>query len=257
MNLTEYKPTSQLKPFIKSYRIIESEEGQVNRVLPNTSFALAFCVKGQVSYVSGKGEFILPAITFSGTRKSVRLIKYAPQTKMIIVLFNETGVSAFFNKGIHELYEQSVSLNNYFSESEISETEEQLQLTQDNTRRIGIIEQFLISKCTPNKTDSLVLDAITKINSAKGNIRIKELANELYISQDAFEKRFRRVTGSTPKQFSHIVKMNSAIWQRHTLPSFMDMAYQNGYYDQSHFNKDFKIFTGQTPGDFFDSAMYW
>ncbi|NBP68757.1 MAG: AraC family transcriptional regulator, partial [Cytophagia bacterium] len=39
--------------------------------------------------------------------------------------------------------------------------------------------------------------------------------------------------------------------------SFIDMALANNYYDQSHFNKDFKRFTGQMPTDFFKSASYW
>ena len=104
---------------------------------------------------------------------------------------------------------------------------------------------------------TLISAAISKINAVNGNVRIKELIKEFHISQDAFEKRFRKITGATPKQFSHIVKMNSAIRQYQTVPSFLDMAFENGYYDQPHFNKDFKSFTGQTPTDFFRSASYW
>lgn len=257
MNLTEYLPSNRLKPFIKSFRIIESKEGQVNRVLPNTSFSLAFCIKGQVSYVRDKDKLQLPVSTFSGLRKSVRLINYAPQTTVIIVLFKESAVSAFVKQGVHELYEQSVSLDNYFPPSEISIIEEKLESTLVNNERIEIIERFLLSRCILNNTDKLIAEAIAKINSAKGNIRIKELASELYISQDAFEKRFRKIAGATPKQFSHIIKMNAAVRQCQTNPSFLDIAHENGYYDQPHFNKAFKVFTGQTPTDFIKLPRYW
>lgn len=257
MNLTEYLPTNQLKSFIKCYRVIESQDGLVNRVLPNTSFSLAFRTKGQVSYLNDNSNIILPATTLSGLRKSVRLINYSSQTTTIIVLFKESCASAFFGKGIHELYEESVSLDNYFSGSEISVVEEQLESTDDTKKRIQLIEHFLISKLTHFKTDDLISEVIAKISSVNGNIRIKELAKEFYISQDALEKRFRRMTGATPKQFSHIIKMNFAIHQYKTVPSLLNVAFENGYYDQAHFNKDFKNFTGQTPTDFFRSDSYW
>jgi AraC-like DNA-binding protein len=257
MNLTEYLPTNKLQPYIKSYLVIESIEGQVNRVVPNTLFSLAFCTRGQVSYVNADSKIILPAITLSGLRKSARLIKYAPQTTTIIVLFKESCTSAFFGRGIHELYDQSVSLDNYFLQSEISMIEEQLALSNGNKEKIRIIEAFLQSKLMRFNADELISEVIRKINSVHGNVRIKELAKEFYISQDALEKRFRKVTGATPKQFSNIVKMNFAIRQYTNDPSFLNIAFENGYYDQPHFNKDFKNFTGQTPTDFFRAPLYW
>jgi AraC-like DNA-binding protein len=255
--MVTYMPTDLLRPFIKAYRIIESQEEIVNRVLPDTSFAIAFRFRGQISYVNDTRKTTLPIATFSGLRKSVRLINYAPKTAALIVLFKETGVSAFFKQPLHTLFEGSVSLDNFFPQSEISIIEERLAEAENNQTKIAVMEQFLYSKLFYNKSDSLVSEAIAKIYYKNGMIRISELANGLYISQDAFEKRFRKVTGTTPKQFSSIVKMKAIIRQNPVPSSFLDIALENGYYDQPHFNKDFKLFTGQTPTDFFKSASYW
>lgn len=257
MRIEEYIPSGILKSFIKSYRIIESRHELVNRVVPSTSFALAFRFKGQISYINQGSITTLPGTIFSGLRKSVRLINYAADTGALIVLFNDTGVSAFFRNPLHELYEESVSLDTFFPSSEISIVEDQLSNTESNRRKIDIIERFLSSKLIYNKPDQLVTQAIALIYSKNGMIRMGELAAGLYISQDAFEKRFRKVTGTTPKQFSTIVRMNAIIRQTDSSPSFLDMALENGYYDQSHFNKDFKLFTGQTPTEFFKSASFW
>ncbi|WP_417359664.1 helix-turn-helix domain-containing protein [Galbibacter sp.] len=199
----------------------------------------------------------MPVTTFSGLRKSVRLINYTPQTSALIVLFKETGVSAFFKQPLHELFEKSVPLDNFFAYSEISIIEERLDELNNNKKRIAVIEQFLCSKLSHNTTDKLVSEAIASIYLDNGLTQIRELANSLFISQDAFEKRFRKVTGASPKQFSSIVRMKSIINQNASSSTFLDIALENGYYDQSHFNKDFKIFTGQTPTDFFKSASYW
>ncbi|GAA4302974.1 helix-turn-helix domain-containing protein [Compostibacter hankyongensis] len=257
MRFETYIPTEQLKPFVKAYAVIESQGEITNRVLPGTSFALAFRIRGQISYLNDNNKTVLPTVAFSGLKKSVRLINYAPHSAAIIVLFKETGASVFFKQPLHELFEQSISLDNFFSSLEISLVEERLAESESLASKITVVEEFLFSKIIHHNPDKLVSEAIAKIYSAKGNIRIKELANDLYISQDAFEKRFRKRTGATPKQFSYIVKMNAVIRQSKIDTPLLDVAFENGYYDQPHFNKDFKIFTGQAPTDFFKSASFW
>ena len=254
---TEHPPTEYLKPYIKAYRIIESGHEITNRVLPNTSLAIAFRFKGQNSYIIDDKSYTLPTTTISGLRKSVRLINYSPNTSTIIVLFKETGATAFFKEPLYELFEESVSLNNFIASPKISILEEQLSDAANNIQRIAIIEEFLRSLLCNPKPDSLVIAATAKIRYTKGNIRIKELADILYISQDALEKRFRKAVGTTPKQFSSIIKLNSIVRNGYQNQSMLDIAIDSGYYDQPHFNKDFKLFTGQTPGDFFHSPTFW
>jgi AraC-like DNA-binding protein len=257
MQITDYIPTEQLRPYIKTYKIIESRLGMTNRVLPSTAFAMAFRFKGHISYLNDKYKIPLNQAVISGLQKSARLINYDVDTAAIIVIFKEAGLSAFLKQPLHELFKQSISLDNYFSASEILIVQEQLTDSKSNFERIATLEKFLLSKLISFSTDKLIAAAISKINAENGNVRIKELAKELFISQDAFEKRFRKMIGATPKQFSHIVKMNAAISKNKATPFFLDLAFENGYYDQPHFNNDFKKFTGQTPTDFFRLASFW
>jgi AraC-like DNA-binding protein len=96
-----------------------------------------------------------------------------------------------------------------------------------------------------------------KIKDTNGNLRIKELATSLAISQDPFEKRFRRVIGTSPKQFSNIVRLKHVIEGYQPALSLTDTALAAGYFDQAHFIKEFKSFTGQTPKDFFQAPPAW
>ena len=257
MKVSEYIPTKLLSPFIKAYRIIESEDELVNRVLPNTSLTIAFRFKGQNSYIADTKHSGLPTSTFSGLRKSVRLINYAPKTSTIIVLFKETGASAFFKEPLHELFEDSISLDNFINYQEISIIEEQLFEALNSIERISIVEQFLLDKLYNYETDKLISNAVEKIHLAKGIIKINQLANELYVSNDAFEKRFRKIVGTSPKQFSSIVRMAAIIKGNKQNKNLTDIAFEAGYYDQPHFNKDFKLFTGLTPTELFSSPSFW
>lgn len=257
MIFNEYIPTELLRPFIKAYKIIESKNELTNRVLPNTSLAIAFRFKGQNGYIIDNKRYDLPTSTFSGLRKSVRLINYSQNTSTIIILFKESGAAAFFKEPLYELFEESISLNNFVAAQKISMIEEQLSEAENHFQRIAIVEKFLLSILRYSQSDKLISVAIAKIQSTKGDIRMKELANLLYISQDAFEKRFRKIVGTTPKQYSSIIKLNSLIHNEHKNRSMFDIAFDSGYYDQPHFNKDFKIFTGQTPTDFFRTSSFW
>lgn len=104
MNIIDFIPTEQLRPFIKTYRIIESEDELVNRVLPSTSLAIAFRCKGYVNYIKENQHEKLPVSTISGIRKSVRLINYAKDTATLIIQFKEAGAKAFFKEPLHELF---------------------------------------------------------------------------------------------------------------------------------------------------------
>lgn len=258
MQINRYMPCPRLAPFIKGYMVINSGTDElVNRILPGTGVAMAIRLKGQTAYINNAGKTVLPAMALSGLRKSVRLINYAPATVTLVVLFRETGVSAFFKQPLYELFEDSIALNNIFPRADVDALEERLAETDDTTTAVAIVEHFLTSKLISPRPDALVGEAIQRIQLNNGMGKISTLTNSLFISQDAFEKRFRRVTGATPKQFSSIVKMKALIQHTASSPSFLDLALEKGYYDQAHFNKTFKLFTGLTPTSFFASARYW
>ncbi len=135
--------------------------------------------------------------------------------------------------------------------SELLCLEEQLAGAKANDSRITAIENFLIKRMTNAEPDKLVLAAIALIHKTKGSLRIKELAAELHTSQSPLEKRFRQVVGATPKKFASIVRLKNVLRQYNAETDLTDLGYEAGFYDQAHFIKEFKSFTGDTPEKFF------
>jgi methylphosphotriester-DNA--protein-cysteine methyltransferase len=115
----------------------------------------------------------------------------------------------------------------------------------------------MLSMLKTPQSDALIQNAIQQIKNANGDLRIKDLLTNLYISQDAFEKRFRKITGTSPKQFAGTVRLKNIIAQYSDTMNLTEMAYTAGYFDQAHFIKTFKSFTGQTPQSFFTSPARW
>jgi methylphosphotriester-DNA--protein-cysteine methyltransferase len=132
----------------------------------------------------------------------------------------------------------------------VSEVEEKLTTVSTDRQRIKVVEQFLLSELKDIQADRLVVEAVKLIYQSKGTIRIKELNEKLFISQSPFEKRFRKVVGTSPKKFSSIVRFNTVLDSLNETKSLIEICYENNFFDQAHFIKDFKQFTGDTPEKF-------
>lgn len=251
MKFESYIPCDRLKPFIRSFSISEVREESIYKVLPGTGLVIGFQFKGKLVHIDNNVEIPLSAAGITGLHDSYRIFKNSEDTGTVLIYFKEGGASAFFKEPVHELFSESVSLDNFMLRSELLVLEERLCEAQKDTERISIVEQFLVSRMCRKYPDQLVIAALAVINKNNGNIRIKELAASLNTSQSPLEKRFRRVIGASPKKFASIVRL------RHTLQiydphrSFTELGYDAGFYDQSHFIKEFRRFTGETPEDFF------
>ncbi|MGX5857427.1 helix-turn-helix domain-containing protein [Dyadobacter jiangsuensis] len=257
MTIETYFPTPELSPFIQSYKVIETPAEVVNHVLPETSPVMVFRLSGQVSVHHDGGTNVLEPFVVSGLRKSGRAMQYRSGTINILVVFREGGIVPFIREPLHELSDTSIAMNCLDGFRDTGLLEEQLAEQPSHLARIALIERFLLSRVSGKTPDNMVLVAIQKIHNAGGQLRIRELAASLHVSQDAFEKRFRRVAGISAKQFAYIVKMKSVIEKGHSGQTLAQIALDAGYFDQPHFNKDFKLFTGLTPTEFFKSPVLW
>lgn len=254
MHLEQRFPSAPLSPFIKSFLFIESGEERNNIVLPDTSMTLALRYKGQVS-TGQNGN--LPTVVFSGIRESSRQIHYNAGTANLLINFRPGGAAAFFHEPLNELFGQSMPVDWLKNGSSLSFLGEALAELAGKSEQLALVEKMLIKKLIRQEPDPLVAAAIQSIHDTDGNHRIAMLAKELYISRDAFEKRFRHATGTSPKHFSSIVRLRKAIGNHVPGRSLTDLALTAGYYDQAHFIREFRAFTGRPPRQFFNEQNFW
>lgn len=190
---------------------------------------------------------MLDSAGVSGLADHYKVFKNTADTGTLLVYFKEAGAAHFFRHPLHELFRESVSLDNFMLRSELLLLEEQLHEAKTDPAKIHVIERFLISRLNPAEPDKLVITALEQIHKSKGNIRIAELARLLHTSQSPLEKRFRQAVGASPKKFSSIVRLKHAVQAYRPGNSLTALGYEAGFYDQAHFISAFKIFTGETP----------
>jgi AraC-like DNA-binding protein len=242
-----YKPTGILRSHVEKYLVVKTEQAISDAIIPETSPILSFRSKGQHSYLINDIQKDLPPFAITGLRKSVKRIFLSKNTETILVKLKPCEAALFFKEPIQNFSEVSISLYDFLPGKVVLGVEEQLMKDSNNHQKISTIENFLLSLFSNNRSNNLIKTAVQKIVLSNGTIKIKELASLLNISLDAFEKQFRKTAGTSPKQFSSIVRLTSLINRVYNNQSLAEIAYDYGYFDQSHFIKDFKMFTGKTP----------
>lgn len=257
MIVERFLPAPILAPHIREFMVIESEQEFDNTLIPDVSIVLSFRFRGVVLSVDSDREDAFPSIVLSGLRKTVRHIRYAGGSANFLVIFREGGIAAFSRIGAHELFGLSVSADNFFPGTQLAGIAEKLAAAATNNERAEIVNAYLTAKLAGPKPDPEIDKAIQWIKTQSGIVRIRDLASDLYISQDAFEKRFRMRIGATPRQYASVIRLRHLIKKYPSLSSLTEASYEAGYFDQSHFIKDFRIFTGQSPSDFFKTSRYW
>jgi len=257
LKIEQYIPADALKPYVKALMIIESDKQTENRLLPDTSIVLAFRLKGRVTDLSQDAGNSLSSSVITGLRRSVRFLSYDDQTANLLVIFREGGAAALFKEPLHEFFSKSTPLDEFMPSAQLRLIEEQLNEAGSNQQKVAVIERFLLLRLNKKREDQLINHAMQQIRSANGNIKIRNLAASMAISIDPFEKRFRRVAGISPKQFADTIRLRSLIKQYSALENLTGIALEAGYFDQAHFIKDFRTFTGLAPQQFFRSAAWW
>lgn len=254
MNNKIFIPPDILKPYIKKISIEESLQEQTYKVLPDTSLVMGFQYKGKISIMENEKETPLSSNGITGLIDKFRVFTNSNNIGSILVYFTEMGAYNFFSIPINELFNKSISLDNIIKPLKIREIEERLYEANSDGERVDIIERFLISELVLEKSDLLIFSAIDKIYHSKGNIRISQLSKELFLSDSALEKRFRKIVGASPKKFANIVRVKNTINEMSIVGRYDKVFYENQYFDQAHFIKDFKAFTGLTPKEFNKSS---
>ena len=92
------------------------------------------------------------------------------------------------------------------------------------------------------------------IRSSEGRSSIAAIARHAAVSQSALERHFRAAVGATPKKVSRQARLHHVCRLWDAGKPLTEIAFEAGYCDQPHMVRDFRLFTGTSPEEFFLSA---
>ncbi len=118
--------------------------------------------------------------------------------------------------------------------------------------RLNLLDAFLLAQMQDAPRPSpTVVRAWSRLHETSGRIHIEQLARELGCSRRLLETQFKDDVGLSPKTVARLLRFASV--RRHIDQDrhrWADIAYEHGYCDQAHLNRDFRDLAGTTPTEF-------
>ena len=139
---------------------------------------------------------------------------------------------------------------------EVNSFKELLVLNNDQDKRLGIIYELMRKLIQVNKQarNDCIEKAIKIIVEKKGKVKIKDVLNQVYMTERTLERQFKTSVGLTPKQFAKIIQFQTSLKKltKEKYNSLIAIGIDSGFSDQSHFIRTFKSYTGKTPSYYLD-----
>lgn len=243
-------PAPLLAPYIKHYWLLESDEiAHSQRILPTGNIELVF----HRGHLLRQGNDFSPRTSLCGQTLSFADVQPTGYVNMITVVFQPFGAKAFFDLPFHELSGLSVPLEDV-NRKAFADLEDKILSTPDDALCIRFIETFLLGRLRPYKAYNYkrIAEAVDTINKLETDLSVPLLAERIGLSKKQFQRIFNEYIGLNPKEFIRVVRFHKALFTLQHDPSmnFTRLAYECGFYDQSHLIREFKQFSGYTPREY-------
>jgi AraC-like DNA-binding protein len=193
-------------------------------------------------------EIWTPSASYSGQNTGNYQMKLYKTVGMFGIVFYPAVFASLFRVSVNDTVDQRIALDDILGLE--GKQLAQHMLDADSTEaRVQIIERFLfqklwLSKLHINKAEK----AARIIEDRNGLVSIQNLLDEIGSSRRSLERKFTEKVGVSPKFYARIRRFAYVSYRLlYQKTSWQDIAYDAGYYDHSHFIKDFQFFNRQNP----------
>jgi AraC-like DNA-binding protein len=170
------------------------------------------------------------------------------QTGTIIIEFNQLGAYRLFHFSLAEVKNQIVDMGDLIGHT-ARELQERLADAEPVEAKLELLQHFLLKRLETGAPDPIYDYCINQISYSRGLISLAKLEKETGYSSRWLQRKFSEHLGTSPKNLSEIVRFKQ-FYQAYSAGAasrdLKSLIYEY-YYDQSHFLRAFKRFTGTTP----------
>jgi AraC-like DNA-binding protein len=247
MRYAEYTPTPRLAPLVERFWLLEgSSTGSADAIIPDGRVELVFHYGGPFWRHDGTsaavkqpasllvGQMVEPVVLAPEGPAGVAAIRLRPAASRTLLGFSLQEVSGRF-----------VDLELIFPS--VSRLRERLAEASCDGERIRALEDWLIARACPAPRRHVEVVVGTIVESG-GRVSIDALVARAGTSLRQLERQFREDVGLSPKTFSRIVRLQSALRRVRQGRALTDVALACGFYDQAHMTRDFRELASMSPG---------
>lgn len=256
MTYHQLPPPPYLQSYIRYFWTLESSD---NSLAPKTLGPLADGCPGLFFQPSEKGVFFdqyhkkLPQVFIYGQTVKRTAIYLIGNFETLGISFFPNALKSIFGFNAREHTDACLDLN-LLSATRSINLSEQLLNAPSAIDQMKALSAWLFSLVNKNKAtaDPVTNYALSQIIQSNGKVALRELQKNLRLSERSFERRFEQQVGISPKMYSRVCRFQASLNQLkgNNYTKLSDIAFDNGYTDQSHFIRTFKEFAGCSPSEF-------
>ena len=188
----------------------------------------------------------------AGLQRTCLVTESLDATRLMGVRFGPSGAAPVLGVAMSEVTGRVETLDDVVGSSAI-----QLRLrlleTADLEARFLVLEDFVRARLAGHRDGARAIAWVAaEIVRRRGNVAVEALARAVGMSRKSLAGQFHRHVGVGPKAFARVVRFGAAIdaAQAGRRVNWAEVAASCGYFDQAHFTREFREFTGLTPGEF-------
>jgi len=253
--VVSHKPAAALASYVEKLWYCDGYQGVhgKQRVLPNGRFQLVFSLaEGPLRAPGSPSEewgILAPSLVL-GIRTQYSVIHTAVLQSAMGVIFRPGVTRAFFDSPADAFCNDSVPLGLIWG-SRAGELRDRLCAARSAVDKFRVLETALLERVNRRfKMHAAVVYAIGEFERAPHILSVHEVAREAGLSRRRFAQLFREQVGLTPKLYCRLHRFQGAVRQIASGASvdWANLALAGGYCDQAHFAKEFREFSGASPG---------
>jgi AraC-like DNA-binding protein len=255
MRSFRYPPPLPLSEFVALFWLYEGyrQPHKKERLLPDGSMEMVVNLReDQVRmydpHAAGKFEVLRGSIIV-GAHSEFFVIDTAEQHSVIGVHFKPGGAFPFFDVPAGELHNRHLSLEALWGGG-AGELRERLLEAGTPRAMFAVLEQALLARAAWRlEHHPAVKFALRQFHGLPHTRTIAEVAGQIGLSAKRFIEVFNGEVGLTPKLFCRVRRFQRALRSigQGAPVEWAAVAADCGYFDQAHFIRDFRAFSGINP----------
>ena len=249
----QFAPSEILKPYVKNYTLITIDEDLTDEVFYPSGYVdlvLNVSAGSATTFIDGRRRK-LPGVEVLGHLTMPSRLTVTKGTSVLIARIYPFASSLFFMDSMSELTNYATDAYGIFSR-EINHVYYSLMEAGTLEQKAAALDRFLIGKLIKNekqqRKSELIGQVCRHIYSIRDAYDSKTVSSRYGLSERYLEKLFVDMVGISPRAFFSVQRFNKSLdLVLSSGRKLTSIAYDCGYYDQSHFIKEFTKFTGITP----------
>lgn len=260
MNYQTYQPHPDLESLVKCYWTLEvpaDSAAEKQRIVPDGCLELIFMLGDDIMRYTSDYDFVIqPRAFVVGQLTEPFVIQPTGYVHCFGVRFYPFGFSNFVTAPLINLANKETPIEKLFGTQVADQLEQKIVAAEGTAERIELVSNFLMEKLQSQTTiDHVVRSTVDVMLATKGNTPVSAFVEDDRVQRRNLERKFAKQIGISPKQLGKVIRLQSALklMLNQRSESLTRIAYEAEYFDQAHFNRDFKEFTGINPKDFLDN----